>query len=142
MSHPVYLLRKQIERLINEYYPINKVAQMPSNPFWHSFLSGRSGIYILFNKENIIYIGLSNDLGSRLDAHFHSPKYGKEIRSVGIIRMNYEDWFVCATIEASLINKLNPCYNKSNHYLNCKSIPRDFNLDEIIIQIKQLEHKQ
>jgi len=143
MPNAICLLRKKIEKLIDKHFPINELIQIPSDPFWCNFLNNKWAIYVLFSEQIIIYIGISYNLGSRLSTHFRNSEYGNIITSVGIIRLNYKDWWDGAAIEARLINRYSPAYNKDNRYYHCTSVPPDFNLDEITIQIKQhQENKQ
>jgi len=135
----ICILRRKIEKLINEYFPFNELIEIPGDLFWCNYLIHERGIYLLFNEKNIIYIGLSNNLGSRLNTHFHNIDYGNDITSIGLIRLNYEDWDDFATIEAYLIHEFNPIYNKNNqHFWYRKSIPSDFNMNKIITKIKEL----
>lgn len=137
MPNAICLLRKKIEKLINEHFPINELIQIPGDSFWCNFLVDQWAIYVLFSEKTIIYIGISYNLGSRLNTHFHNSEYGNMITSVGIIRLNYKDWWDGAAIEAWLINRYRPFYNKDNRYFHCTTVPPDFNLDEITIQIKE-----
>jgi len=137
MPNAICLLRKKIEKLIDEHFPINELIQIPNDPFWCNFLVGKWAIYVLFSGQTIIYIGISHNLGSRLSEHFRNSEYGNMITSVGIIRLNYKDWWDGAAIEAWLINSYRPLYNKDNRYLHCTTIPSDFKLSEIISRLEK-----
>jgi len=131
-----YFFSEEIERIINKNFPINHLVKIPGESSYCKYLSERWGIYILFAKKNILYIGLSSDLGSRLNKHFHN--YGDKIKSVGIIRLNYKDWFEGEAIETGLINNFKPLYNKKISNFSSKSIPSDFNIDKTILKIEEI----
>ncbi len=133
------MLRKEIESLLNKHFLINNLTQIPFDSFLCNFLNYIEGVYILVSKRKIIYIGLSHNMGSRLNDHFNDSKFKEKITSIGVIRLNYKDWYDFAAIEAWLISRFNPSYNKSNQYFNCKPIPLDFDLDEITLQVKTLK---
>ncbi len=136
------MLRKEIEALLDKHFLINNLAQIPFDPFLCNFLNYIKGVYILFSKHKIIYIGLSYNMGLRLSEHFNhfnNSEHRDKITSIGIIRLNYKDWYDIATIEAWLISRFNPTYNNDNKHFNCKPIPSDFDLDEITLQVKNLK---
>ncbi len=138
------MLRQKIESLLDSSFPINNLTQIPFDPFLCSFLNYIRGVYVLVSKHKIIYIGLSYNMGTRLSEHFNhfnNRKHKDKITSIGMIRLNYKDWYDMATIEAWLISKFNPTYNKRNQYFDCKPIPSDFDLDEITLQVKNLREK-
>jgi len=136
----IYILRREIEKLIAEYFPLNKLVEIPRDLFWCKFLIFDFGIYLLFNGKNIIYIGMSGGLGARLNQHFNKIDYGEKIDRIGIIKMDVE-WYDCLAIEAKLIDKFNPYYNKKNPYLHYRDIPKNIDVDKIISQIEKMKRK-
>jgi len=129
---------KEINDLFDRKIPIRTVVSVPANCelFYHlSFI----GIYILYSRNKLLYIGYSSEVGRRLLAHFSlASQFKVRIKKVKIIRLyNSDDVF---GIEAKLIEHFKPPYNKTNAYLDrYKDYSPEIDLNEVI---KQLEHKQ
>lgn len=70
------------------------------------------GIYLLYNNENIVYIGKSNNMKNRINQH----KKDKEFNSVKCII--FKDEGLVNLYEPYLIQKYKPKYNKD--LLNCQ----------------------
>lgn len=142
MKESICVLRKEIESLLDSSFPVNNLTQISADSFLCNFLNYIEGVYVLVSKHKIIYIGLSRSMGLRLSEHlnhFNDSEHRDKITSIGIIRLNYKDWYDIATIEAWLISKFDPTYNNDNKHFDCKPIPSDFDLDEATLQIKALK---
>lgn len=133
MNKNIKQLPKEINKTIDSYIPYWLVIQIPVNSFLFNFLH-ISGVYILYSKKEILYIGCSDNIGNRLRVHLsNNSSYRKEVVSIEIIRFrDYENPY---GVEAELINKFKPKYNKAYPY--GYSIPINFNLVEITEQIKE-----
>ena len=68
-----------------------------------------SGVYILYDMGNIVYIGCSNDIYNRLECHFKENT--KQYDEYEILCYNENDMKI---IERYLINKFMPKYNKDS----------------------------
>jgi excinuclease UvrABC nuclease subunit len=68
-------------------------------------LKGLTFCYLLFEKENVVYVGNSKNIYKRLKEH----KYKKEFNSVQLFECKNE--FVSKKIERQLIYELTPKYN-------------------------------
>ena len=102
----------EISEIIDSYFEYYKIILIPNNRFVFHFLY-ISGVYILYSKKGIFYIGASSNIGQRLKAHFFksSPYNKNNIRKIAIIRLqDHENPY---GIEAELINRFKPVYNKS-----------------------------
>lgn len=129
-------LPKKIIAIIDSTIPFNEIVSIPIDNFLLHFLNIKA-IYFIFSDKKIIYIGYSYNLGPRLRCHLSDQRYYEKVTSIKILRLKYDDWFDGAGIEAYLINKYNPKYNKTNAYLNSTSIPLDFNINKIVFQLDE-----
>jgi len=129
---------KEINDLLDRKIPIRTVLSVPIN--WELFqYLVFTGIYVLYSRKELIYIGYSSDISRRLSAHFSlNSQFKVKIKKVKIIRLyDSDDVF---GIEAKLIEHFKPSYNKTNAYLNkYKDYSSEINLNEVI---KKLENKQ
>lgn len=70
-------------------------------------------VYFFFDKfGELYYIGQTKILGNRFGAHFSSGGLGNEAASVAFLPIEKEYWFEILSIEAYLIEKLQPKSNK------------------------------
>ena len=59
------------------------------------------GIYLLYNDENIVYIGKSNNMKNRINQHRKDKEFNS-VKDAGLVNL-YEPYF---------IQKYKPLYNK------------------------------
>ncbi len=126
-------LPKEFDKLIESHVPYEEMIVLPT-------MRGNSlasilpilfvgGIYFLCSKKELVYIGVSCNIGSRLMSHFWSSKRKEDVVRVGFIR--YKSEVSIEAIEAELIRFFRPKYNKANgHYGYC-DLPKDFNIKEM-----------
>ena len=75
------------------------------------------------------------NIGSRLRYHvFPNSSNTKKVTEIDVIR--FKDGENTLEVEARLIKKFNPIYNKSNKYLGSWSLPENFDMDRLILNIK------
>ena len=126
---------KDINKIIDSYFPYYKITPIPIDHYLFHFLL-ITGVYIFYSKKEIIYIGASINIGSRLNAHFSKGSlYRNRIKEIEIIRLREVD-NPCG-VEAQLINKFSPLFNKDYPSPCFYPFPSDLNLLEIEKQIKQ-----
>ncbi len=98
-----------------------------------------SAVYFLCSKKEIVYIGLSQNVGARLLSHIYSPDKPGIVR-VGFIRYKYD--FYATSIERHLIHYFKPKYNIKYESLEYRALSKDFNIGELGEKIKEkLEFK-
>jgi len=126
---------RKIESIIEKSFPFNSIISVPIHDMISQFLY-IDGVYILYSKKKIIYIGASSNVGLRLKAHFSN--YKDEITDVDIIRIKKNDDFGgIIALEAFLIDHFNPIHNKTNPYLCFHKLSKGFNLDGLIYELEE-----
>ena len=130
---------KDIEKIVDFYFPHETAIWIPlDNKFLH-FLN-INGIYLLYSKNKINYVGISSNIGSRVRTHyFNGTEDRKEFTDVIIIR--FQENIDIIPIEARLIDYFNPIYNRQNQHLSYSSLPIDFDskkFSKLIEEIKCL----
>ncbi len=119
-------MEKEAQRLFSEYInlyaPFEVLATIPIDSSVFTLTSEITGTYIIFNGNQMIYVGCSTCIGKRLNAHVsnYTPKsFSDEITHIKIVRC--KNWEESESIEAALINEFKPKYNKNippmNHYV-------------------------
>ena len=68
----------------------------------------KTGIYFLYEKEDLVYIGISNNIRTRIKDHLR--KY-RGIDRVGFLLCKYD-----VQLETSLINYYKPKYNIQTYH--------------------------
>jgi len=127
-------LIEDIKEVIDSYLPCRQLISIPIDKLLFHYLNIH-GVYILYLDKNIIYIGDSINIGSRLKAHiFSNSSSKKEVTKVDIIR--FKDDENSLEVEAQLITEFKPKYNKSNGNARYFSLPKNFDVDELISNIK------
>jgi len=125
---------EDIEKVIDVHFPYRQLASVPIDRLLFHYLNIH-GVYILYLHGNIIYIGQSINIGARLIAHiFQYGSYIKEVTNINIIRFKYNENFL--EVETQLIDEFNPFYNKKNCYPGFEPLPKNFDINKIISQIK------
>jgi len=76
-----------------------------------------SGLYVLYSDNEILYIGISSNIGVRILKHIE--RYGNDLTKIKIKK--YKDWELATIREKELIQKLKP---KNNKYIVSKNIIR------------------
>jgi len=106
---------------VDQIIPKNKWFEIPiKNEHWRFF--EYQGLYAIYNKNKIIYFGLSSNINSRLKSHTcaNGKFKGQENISKIKIKISLLDWRLLEHIERRFILRLKPKYNKrffSRHYL-------------------------
>lgn len=101
---------------IENSIPRNRWIEIPiDEKFWKYF--DYRGLYAIYSKEKIIYIGISSSIYSRLNSHMFSDnnkfRNKEKISKIKIkIKSDPEDSFLLQYLEKRLIDKLRPKYNK------------------------------
>ena len=98
---------------IDKSIPKNKWIEIPvENKYWCFF--EYQGLYAIYNKSKIIYIGVSSNINLRLKSHkdYNGKFKGKEKISKIKIKISSLSWRSLEYIEKCLILKLKPKYNK------------------------------
>ena len=135
MNKEIKQLPKEIDKIIDSYFPYKKLISIPPDDFLVHYLNFM-GVYILYSAKTILYIGNSGNIGRRLERHFYNGNYRNEITDIDIIRFTAQ--YNSMGIEAKLIEQFKPLYNKTNHYLR-SSYPSSLEFDfyEIKEKIKK-----
>lgn len=126
----------QVEAFLGVHFPYGKVGIMAANKEIVDLFAEQTGIYVLYAGNDIIYIGESRELRCRLYAHFSRfTKLG--LTTIGIIRLPKDTAeYDRLSLEARLIHRFMPKFNKNNGHLkedSCHS--RVVNIIEIIRQL-------
>lgn len=98
---------------IDKIIPQNKWIEIPvENNYWRFF--EYQGLYAFYNKKEIVYIGISSDINSRLKSHtsYNGKFKGEENISKIKIKISSLDWPLLEHIEKRLILRLKPKCNK------------------------------
>ena len=82
------------------------------NRCWQSVTYGKSGIYILYLKNKVVYVGRSKDIGKRLMSHCVTEHEGKDYFDAFSI-FPIKDIKLQCLYEIILIDMLNPTLNLS-----------------------------
>lgn len=70
-------------------------------------------VYTLFNGEDeLLYVGMSSNLMTRISGHLRSQPWADEIATVGV--SSHPSRALAEKVEADLIKEGNPKYNKKN----------------------------
>jgi len=140
----IRILFKKIYDLINQEIKIHVPVSIPLDQFIINLLCF-PGIYILYSKQKIAYIGFSDNIGNRIINHldrmnrfkrqsikFHEPVLD-EITKIKIIRFN--NGREAYMVEGFLIEHFAPLYNaryNQNSYSTKEKIEFNILADEII----------
>ena len=135
---PSCKILKDIESTISQYFPFGKVVFIPKNRKLIDHLM-INGVYILYSKNKIVYIGMSGKIGIRLLSHLfnvseYNSSYKNGITKIAIIRL--PDNFNPMSVECRLIEYFKPYYNKANVYLGNFNLPDGFNIENLIAEIE------
>lgn len=124
MTREIKQLPKEIDKIIDSYFAFKKLIPIPlDNQLFHYL--NIMGVYILYSAKAILYVGCSGNIGGRLKVHFSNWDYGHKIKAIDIIRFTPQDDSM--GVEAQLIEKFKPTYNKINQYLRMNAkLPLDF----------------
>jgi len=97
---PVRIILEQVRKLGYNLsiYKINKMVDEYNNSLYE-----RSGIYLLLKDKQVMYIGQSVDLGTRLDAHHYG--FGLDVLCIDVPKANLN------LVENRLIRRFNPPFN-------------------------------
>jgi len=127
--------KKEINEIIDKYIPYGILTFVPINRSVIHFVLV-TGIYILYSKKEIIYIGCSSNIGERLKNHLYANSpYKNKITDIAIVRFN--EWKEASFVEAKLIKRFKPPYNKSNQYLSFLTNYSTINIANLIKEIKR-----
>jgi site-specific recombinase XerD len=99
-STPLKWLESQFHRWNKTYAQIKNLKIVD----WQN--ESRGGVYFLFHKSELVYIGKANCLSERLDTHYHSDKIFDEISFIKGI----PDYFL-EDVEMFYIHKYRPSLN-------------------------------
>jgi predicted GIY-YIG superfamily endonuclease len=108
---------KKIQRLIDQSIPLEKWIIIPKDALWSLGYLDICGVYVLYFRKKIIYIGVSCQIAKRIQAHFSNfPKqYDQKISAIKIKRFNHNKagWVPsrAENLEKDLIRRLRPKYN-------------------------------
>lgn len=148
MNH-LSIMAKKIDQIIDKYIPFETIIFMPKNFSYLPYI-WVTGTYIIYSKKEIIYIGVSINLGNRLISHInnkHDDSFSKKITGIKIIR--FHTWEEAEALEAYLINKLHPYYNKTippmfnyMHRLSSDMVKHLHELIEIIFQTLSVDNQK
>lgn len=134
----IHQLSKELEKLVDYYVPPNEVILLPTvrsktlRPILEVLFV--RGVYFLCSKKEIIYIGLSENIGARLLVHLHSFDKPGIVR-IGFIR--YKNDFYATSIEIRLIHYFKPKYNIKYESLEYATFPEGFNVEKLSRNIKE-----
>ena len=96
------------------------------------------GIYFLFHKNEIVYVGQSTNCIGRIITHkFQNVK---EFDAYRFIEISYNDMALLDILEKKYIKKFNPIYN-AQKYKNC-SDHQMVNMDSVRIKQKRMESRK
>ena len=98
---------------IDKIIPRNKWIEIPiENKYWSFF--EHQGLYAIYNKGKIIYIGISSNINSRLKEHtsYNGKFKGREDIQKIKIKIISLNWALSEYIEKRFILRLKPKYNK------------------------------
>jgi len=137
MTKDIKQLPGEINKIVDSYFPYEKIIQIPINEYFFHFLAIR-GIYFLYTNNKIVYIGISTNIGKRLRAHIINKNTDKkDITSIKVIRYQRgDDIFI---LETQLIEYFKPFYNKRNPHMNFVIFTSNFNSDKLANLVKRLE---
>lgn len=76
-------------------------------------MRGRFVLYVWRRGAEVLYVGLSGSIFSRLGSHNHIGR-SEQVQDDDVIELFDvpQNWFAAAAIEEALIEKLSPRYNK------------------------------
>ncbi len=137
MNKSLHQLSNELEKLVDLYVPCDEIMLLPTvgsktlRPILEVLFV--EAVYFLCSKKEIVYIGLSQNVGARLLTHVYSPDKPDIVR-VGFIR--YKNYFHAASIEVHLIHYFKPKYNKKYESLEYLTLPKDFDIEEFSKKIK------
>lgn len=106
---------------IDQIIPKNKWFEIPiEDGYWRFF--EYQGLYAIYEKNKIIYIGLSSNINLRLRSHTRIDRKFKGQKNISKIKIKISllDWRLLEYIERRFILRLKPKYNKqfvSRYYL-------------------------
>jgi len=110
-------MKAQTGTLLNKYFPLHTVGECAADEEVFKYLHC-IGTYMLCNQGKIIYIGVSVRVGNRILNHLRSNIFGEYIETIKLVRSYSYDF--CANLEAHLLMKLRPKFNRSiPPYLPC-----------------------
>jgi len=128
-------LIEDINKVIDIHLPYRQIISIPINKLFFYYLL-INGVYILYSNNDVVYIGESINIGSRLNYHIYSnTPYGENVTKIEIIR--FEKGINSLEVESQLIMEFKPDYNKSNRWAGLASIPKNFDLNKIINHIRK-----
>ena len=133
-------LIEDIKKVIDSHLPYRQIVSIPIDKLLFHYLK-INGVYILYSKNDVVYIGTSKNIGGRLSCHIYSNNlYGKEITKIEVIRLGKN--INPLEIESRLIIEFKPDYNKTNGWTGFASLPENFDLDEAINHIRKNTYKK
>lgn len=94
---------------IDKIIPKNRWFEIPIEYKYFRYFK-YPGLYALFNRKKIIYIGISSDIGRRVESHIENKAF-KNIHKIKIKASSLEKSFI-EYIEKRLIQRLKPICNK------------------------------
>lgn len=97
---------------------LGEISELPLHiysPKTQKTIKNETAVYIIFNSENeIIYIGESCDVKSRLKSHLYMSRFRNEIAFMGVFYKDM-DKYERISLEAMLTKQYNPKHDRSDH---------------------------
>ena len=112
---------------IDNIIPRNRWIEIPTDKKYWKYFEFK-GLYAIYNKNKIIYIGLSTNIYLRLKSHIHwnGEFRGEENVTKIKIKISPLKTFLLEHIETTLISKLHPKHNKRIVPKNILAIQRNY----------------
>lgn len=105
--------KRSIKRIIDRDIPFETILSTPVDEQFLRYLFV-SGVYILYERDEILYIGASEYIGNRISSHLKNGEknlFGYRITHAKVIRFKESDDIF--DIESALIARLCPKFNKT-----------------------------
>ena len=112
---------------VDKIIPRNRWIEIPlEEKYWKYFEF--QGLYAIYNKRKIIYIGVSADICARLKSHIHWNGEFRGEENVTKIKVKFSSLnrYILEHIEKNFISRLRPKYNKSIVQKNILRINRHY----------------
>jgi hypothetical protein len=101
--------------VLDKHFPIGQLCAFDRKKTDRYFLSFLhiDATYILMRGASVIYVGVSGDVGSRLRSHFSNSASDAGREATRFFIMPMDSWDQGAYLEALLINRWRPKYNRT-----------------------------
>jgi len=132
-----------INKIINDNFPPSVIIEIPlPKASKRNHLLGLhfdslkvSGVYLIYSHDELLYIGLSGNIGQRIINHI-STKRMEKASHIRLIRIDDKGRNApSVALERYLIDKLNPKYNMNDGYFGFV-YPKEIDRKEVIEILK------